>query len=133
RVVALVQADRRLVQHIEHAGQPRADLRGQPNALALAAGERARRARQRQIIEADIDQEGEALADFLQDARGDLILLRVQGGRYALEPFRGALDRELGDLADVLVGDLDAQRLGLEPVAVARRAGHVREIFRELL
>ena len=27
RIVALVQADRGLVEHIEHAGQPRADLR----------------------------------------------------------------------------------------------------------
>ena len=44
-VVALVQADRRLVEHVEHAGQPRADLRGQPDALALAARERAAVAR----------------------------------------------------------------------------------------
>ena len=45
RVVALVQADRRLVQHVEHAGQARADLRGEADALALAAGERAGAAR----------------------------------------------------------------------------------------
>ncbi len=41
RVVALVQPDRRLVEHIEHAGQPRADLRGEPDALAFAARQRA--------------------------------------------------------------------------------------------
>ena len=40
-IVALVQADRRLVQHIEHAGQARADLRGKADALALAARKRA--------------------------------------------------------------------------------------------
>ena len=34
RVVALVQADGRLVQHVEHAHQARADLGGQPDALA---------------------------------------------------------------------------------------------------
>ena len=45
RVVALVQADRRLVEHVEHAGEARADLRGQPDALALAAGQRAGAAR----------------------------------------------------------------------------------------
>ena len=45
RIVALMQADRGLVEHIEHAGQPRADLRGEPDALALAAGQRAARAR----------------------------------------------------------------------------------------
>ena len=41
RIVALVQADRRLVQHVQHAGQARADLRGEANALALAARQRA--------------------------------------------------------------------------------------------
>jgi hypothetical protein len=40
-VVALVQADRRLVEHVEHARQARADLRGEPDALALAARQRA--------------------------------------------------------------------------------------------
>ena len=43
-IVALMQADRRLVEHIEHAGETGADLRGEPDALALAARERARRA-----------------------------------------------------------------------------------------
>ena len=37
RIVALMQPDRRLVQHVEHAGQPRADLRGEADALALSA------------------------------------------------------------------------------------------------
>ena len=48
-VVALVQADRRLVEHVEHAGQARADLRGEPDALALAARQGARGAVQRQV------------------------------------------------------------------------------------
>ena len=44
-VVARVQADRRLVEDVEHADQAGADLRGQPDALALAAGQgRAARA-----------------------------------------------------------------------------------------
>ena len=36
-VIARVQADGRLVQHIEHAAKARTDLRGQANALGLAA------------------------------------------------------------------------------------------------
>ncbi len=75
RVVALVQADRGLVQHIEHAGEAGADLRGQANALALAAGQRAGGAREREIIEADVDQELQPLADFLQHAHADFVLL----------------------------------------------------------
>ena len=43
-VVALVQPDAGLVEDVEHAHQRGADLRGQADALALAAGERGRRA-----------------------------------------------------------------------------------------
>ena len=128
-IVALVQADRGLVQHIEHAGQPRADLRGEADALAFAAGQRAGGARQRQVIEADVEQEGQPLADFLQHAAGDLVLLGVERLRHGLEPFAGAAHREFGDLADMLAADLDAQRLRLQPVAVAAVAGHVGEIL----
>ena len=39
-VVALVQADRRLVEDVEHADELRADLRREPQPLRLAAGER---------------------------------------------------------------------------------------------
>ena len=41
-IVALVKADGRFVENIEHAGQARADLRGQADALAFAAGQSAR-------------------------------------------------------------------------------------------
>ena len=58
-VVTLVQADRRLVQHVHDAGQSRADLRRKPNPLRLAAGERFSRAVERQIIEPDVVQKGE--------------------------------------------------------------------------
>ena len=51
-VVAAVQADGRFVQHITAADQPAADLRGQPNPLGLAAGQRAAGAVQRQIAQA---------------------------------------------------------------------------------
>ena len=67
-VVALVQPDRRLVEHVEHAHQPAADLRRQPDALRLAAGERRRRPVQRQVVEPDVEQEAEPLVDLLQDA-----------------------------------------------------------------
>ena len=40
-VVALVQADARLVEDVEHADQAGADLRREPDALRLAAGEGA--------------------------------------------------------------------------------------------
>ena len=36
-VVALMQPDRGFVEHVEHARQPRADLRREPDALGFAA------------------------------------------------------------------------------------------------
>ena len=45
-VVARVQADGRLIEHVEHAAQIRAELRREPDALAFAAAQRLRRAAQ---------------------------------------------------------------------------------------
>ena len=64
-VIALMQANGGFIQDIQHAGQAGADLRGQPNALALAAGQGARGARQAEIIQTDIVKEAEPLVDFL--------------------------------------------------------------------
>ena len=53
-VVTGVQADRWLVEHVEHAGEAGADLRRQPDPLALAAGERGCLAIKRKIAEAHL-------------------------------------------------------------------------------
>ena len=41
-VVPLVQADRRLIEHVEDPDQPGADLGGQPDPLRLTTGQRGR-------------------------------------------------------------------------------------------
>ncbi len=72
-VVARVQADGGLVEHVENAAQSRADLRGQANALRFAAGKRGGRAIEGEIAEPDGEQKIEALGDFGQRAAGDLV------------------------------------------------------------
>ena len=52
-VVALMQANGGLVEDVEDAAQARTDLRGQADALALAAGERGGVAVEGKIVEAD--------------------------------------------------------------------------------
>jgi hypothetical protein len=74
-VVALVQADRGLVEHVEDAREAGADLARQADALALAARQGSGGAGEGEVFEADIDQEGEAVADLFQDADRDLVLL----------------------------------------------------------
>ena len=100
-VVALVQADRGLVQHIQHAGQAGADLRGQPDALALAARQRGRAARQRQVVQADIDQKLQPVDDLAQDAPRDFRPLRRERRQHAGEPVERAADGQVAGLGDV--------------------------------
>ena len=114
-----MQADRGFVQHIENAGQAGADLRGQADALAFAARQGARAACQGQVVQPDIVEEFQAGADFLQDARGDLLLLLRQLLVDALEPGVGIANRHFADLADMDGADLHRQRFGLEAIALA--------------
>ena len=74
RVVALVQPDRGLVEDVQHADQGRADLRGQPDPLRLAARQGRRRAVHRQVADPDVLEELEPLGDLAQDQAGDVAL-----------------------------------------------------------
>ena len=126
-VVALVQADRRLVEHVEHAGQARADL-ARPGGCA---GSRRRTAcRSRAPASGSrgptSTRKRQALADLLEDPAGDLVLLGGRAGSAA--PSNHAVrvaHRQRRDLADVPAGDLHRQRLGLQAVAAAGRAGRL--------
>ena len=64
----------------------------------------------------DVDEEAQALADLLEDAAGDLVLLRVRLGGSVAEPGWRVAHRERRRLADVEAGDLHRQRLGLQAV-----------------
>ena len=106
RVVALVQPDRRLVENVEHADEPRPDLRRQPNALRLAARERFGRAAEREVVEPDVDEEAQTLAHFLEDRAGDLGIearraVRARTGTPSKNAERLG-DRHLDDVADAL-------------------------------
>ena len=120
-VVALVEADRGLVEDVEHADELAADLRREPEPLRLAAGKRRGGAVELQVADADVLEEGQPLTDLLQDPRADQLL-----GLGQLEPV-DELDRPLHrhprELVDVLAADRDGEHLRLQPRAVADRAG----------
>ena len=78
RVVARVQADGRLVEDVEHARQAAADLARQADPLALAPRERRRAAGERQVVEPDVDQELEAVADLADQVAGDVPLVAAR-------------------------------------------------------
>ena len=132
-VVALVQADRGLVEHVEHAREAGADLARQADALALAARQGAGGARERQVFETHIDQEGQPLANLLQDPAGDLVLLAVSAVRQLAEPFMRIPHRQARGVADIGAGDLHRQRFRLQTLAFAGRARRLAHVAADLL
>ena len=73
-VIALVQANRRLVQNVEHAHKTGSDLRRQTDALGFAARKRGRSTVERQVIETHVHQKAQALHDFFHDAAANELL-----------------------------------------------------------
>ena len=120
-VVALVQADRRLVEDVEDADELRADLRRQPQPLRLAARERLGRAVELQVADADVVEEGQPLADLLHDPVADQLLGRRQA--ELVEERERARDRHPREAVDRLATDRDREHLRLQPGAAASRAG----------
>ena len=120
-VVARVEADGRLVQNIQHATEVRAELGGEADALGFAAGEGFRGAVEREVVEADLGEEAQALADFRNDVAGNL-----GGGAGEFQRVaegEGGGGRRVGEVRDG--GFLDADMGGgfVEARAFANRAG----------
>ena len=132
-IVLLVQADARLIEHIEHARQAGADLAGQADALALPAGQGSAGPVKVEIIKPDIVEEAQPLVDFLQDRLGNLLLLIGQGLVDAAEPLERVTDAHFRGCGDIDACDLDAECLGLQARAVAGFAWLRRLIFRQFL
>jgi hypothetical protein len=81
RVVARMKADRRFVEHIEHAAESAADLAREANPLRLAARKRRRRAADGEVLEADVAEERQPIADLANQLAGNLLL---RGGELPL-------------------------------------------------
>ena len=130
-VVALVQADRRLVEHVQHAGEVGADLRRQPDALPFAARQRGGAAAQRQIADAHVVEKPQPLLNLSEHPPGDE---RLALGQLELLEHRQRLgDRQLDVLGDRPALDAHREALGLQALAGARRAGAQRAVRLELL
>ena len=80
-VVLLVEPDRRLVEDVQDAHQAGPDLGRQADPLGLAARQRLARPVDRQVVEADVDEEPEPGRDLLDDLPGDRALALGQPAR----------------------------------------------------
>ena len=130
-VVALVQADRRLVEHVKNPGESRPDLRREPDALGFAARERSGGTRHAQVAESDLEQELEARADLAQDGRSDGRL--ALGERDGLHEVVSVEQAQLGHRRDTAAIDRDGEHFGFEPRPVALGARHLAQILRKTL
>ena len=122
-VVALVQSDGWLIQHIHDAGQTTTNLGSQPDALGFTAGQGFRTPIQRQIVQSDIVQEMQTRDDFVDDPFCD-IFFRA-GQRQVLEIGQRFVQRQTGQFVNGMfllsLTDHDETRFGLETRTMACR------------
>ena len=125
-VVALVQTDRRLVEHVEHADQ--AGCRSATPGGCAAPHRRPawRPTVEREVVEAHVEQEAHAGVDLLHHALGDeaVALVEFESG----EELGRLTDRQVAHLGDVVVADRDRQRRRLEPGSLADGARHLTHV-----
>ena len=114
-----MQADGGFVQHVEHPHQAGADLRGEPNALRLAAGERAGSAVEVQVVEADAQQQLHAAADFAQDLPTGFGM--VAGGLDGGQERMQLVEVHPPEVVDGAAGDAELQARRTQPGAAAIR------------
>ncbi len=127
--VAWVQSDRRFVEDVEGVHQGRANGSGKIDTCQFAAGESARLAVQREIVQADIDQVAQPRAHFVEDELCDFLLIASQldgieeGCRLGHTHFL-----HFDDTASV---DAVERRLGLQTPTMAVRTDPVAAVARQ--
>src|SRR5581483_5774640 len=116
-IITRMQADGRLVQHVQYAPQARTDLRRQADALGLAARERRGRPLQTQVIESDLHEKVQAVADLVHGSAADLLLTAAE--LPALHGFERLADRHPRQLADDPVLHLHCEAGWFQAMATA--------------
>src|SRR5690606_38949183 len=128
-VVTRVKADARFIKDVKRSDEKRAQVGRELNSLGLAAGERRGQAVEREVIEADIDEELQPAAYFEQELFRDLLTLFAQ--RELIEKRGGVGDRHLEHFRERASADLYVACLLPQPCAVALRAARITAVFGE--
>ena len=115
-----MQADRRLVEHVERVDQMGAERVREGNALRFAARQRARLPVEREIPESHVVDEPDAGAQLAHNVIRHALLERRQ--LQMVQPYSEICGRQRRRLGDRLAPHSHRQRLRLEPRAGAARA-----------
>ena len=126
-VVPLMQADRRLVEHVHHAAQFAAELASETDALCLAPGQRVAGTIERQVVEAYRLEKTEAADDFLLHFLGDHDIRASERQSGEMSTGGGHAHRHQVDQAGATHGDRPG--FGAQARAVAFRARSVRQVL----
>ena len=135
-VVPVVQPDRGLVQDVEHAHEPAADLRGEPDPLRLTSRERRRRTAEGEVFQAHVLKEPQAIVHLLEDRPRDVAVEArpaVAAERQSLEEGERITDRQLHHIAQAAPAHQHREALGAQPSPAARGARLFHHVFLELL
>ena len=117
-----MEADRRLVEHVEGAGEAGAERGGEVDALRLAARERARLAVEGQVVEPDPVEHLDPLGELVEQVAARPRAAGASTGARAAR--RGAARRiSAASSGSVRPSQAHRQRLGLQARAAAVRAG----------
>jgi hypothetical protein len=129
RGVARVEPDGGLVEDVERPHELGAQLIGEVDALRLAAGERARLPRQRNVAETDPQEERQLGAEQAQHVAGHRRLQRGEG--EAVDEGGEVLDGAVTELGDGGPAHADGKRLRLEPRPRAAGAARLAPVARK--
>src|SRR5213592_3279490 len=120
-----MEADGRLIQHVERIYEMRSESVRERDALCLAARQGTRLAVEREIAEAYVVHEADARAQLTQNVVRHVLLERRK--LQMLQPDREIGGRQRRRLGDRLARHAHRKRFGLEPGAAASGAG-LREL-----
>ncbi len=111
-VVARMQPDGGLIEHVAHALQVRAELRGEADALRFPARERGRSTVELQVAEPDTLEELQPCTNFREQIAGDLALARAE--TQPREKLRAGADGLAGEGGDRALAKAHGERGGVE-------------------
>ncbi len=128
-VVARMKANRRLVQYVQGVNQRRPQRCREIDALRLSARQRRRQTIERQVVQADVAEESETLANFAKHLVGDRSFLLRQ--REAGKEGVGVTDCQAADRVDRAATDLDVAGFAAQARAATFRTRQVAPIAAE--
>ena len=122
-----MQADGRLVEHVEHAGGAVAHRAGQLHPLPFTGGEGGSLALERQVPQAQLQQPGRHAPERIADALGRAPHFLGQGGGHLVHPAPERAQRHAADVGQAQAANPGRTGALAEPGAAAVGAGALLE------